>query len=172
MLNPQHLLRYGIRAYFLATSACVVLVCIIPALHKAFIPYGKTRPKTQPPGIFWPWLSDLTVPKRWFWHFYFLSIIMSIACGIQLTACSGGNHLCVLRPMVTVDGRTLLVLGMVLVQGCRRLNETLCVQKLSVTRMWIGHYLAGCAYYVMLNLAVIAEASMKPHSTSIIGSAS
>ena len=40
--DPAILLSLGLRAYFLLTSAAVVLVRVIPPLRQSFIPYGKT----------------------------------------------------------------------------------------------------------------------------------
>ena len=162
MLDSQKILRYSIPVYFLATSACVIFVRIVPVLHKAFIPYGKTRTVTQKSSLLLPRLADITVPKNWFWHYYLLSTSLSIFCGIQFAACSRGSCLCLIKSTGAVDGRSWLVWGMLFVQGCRRLYETLLIQKLSSAKMWIGHYLIGCAFYLMMNLAVFLEASPKP----------
>ena len=56
-----------------------------------------------------------------------------------------------------VDGRALLAWGMMFVQGCRRLYESIFIQKASSAKMWIGHYLVGCAFYFMMSLTVLAE---------------
>lgn len=158
----QTLLILILRTYFLATSATVLIVHFIPVLHEAFIPYGKTRSASQPSQSILQRLSDITVPKAWFWRYYHLSVALSIFCGIQFTVCTERSLLPWVR---NINGRTFFVWGMMLVQGSRRLYESLFIQKFSSARMWIGHYLVGCAFYTMMSLAVLAEGSNRPQGT-------
>jgi 3-oxo-5-alpha-steroid 4-dehydrogenase 3 len=156
-MDSQFLLPFILRLYFLSTSLAVLTVHFLPPLHKAFIPYGKTRHHTTSPQSMLDRISGLTVPKAWFWHYYFLSVLLSIFWG--LISVHGLNGWTWLR----IDSaRECLVWGMLLVQGVRRLYESLFILRASKARMWIGHYLVGCAFYTAMNLAVIAD---PPRST-------
>ena len=162
-IGSATLLIYVVRIYFLATSASVVVARIVPSLHKTFNPYGKTRaPSLNTPQSFVQHLSNITVPKSWFWHYYLLIVLLSVFWGIQFIVCSSDCERYLLRWMGDLDGTSVIVWGMMLVQGYRRLFESLYVQKPSPSRMWIGHYLVGCAFYVMMSIAVFAEGSSRP----------
>jgi hypothetical protein len=151
-MDSQFLLPFILRLYFLSTSLAVLTVHFLPPLHKAFIPYGKTRQPTTSPKSILDRISGLTVPKAWFWHYYFLSVLLSISWGIL--SVHGLNGWIWLR----IEGaRGWLVWGMLLVQGARRFYESLFILRASKTRMWIGHYLVGCAFYTAMSLAVIAD---------------
>ena len=160
ILDSRTLLIYTLRAYFLSTSASVLIASVVPSLNHAFIPYGKTRTATQSSNSPFHYLSNITVQKAWFWHYYLISVSLSIFWGTQLVVCSNGIQICLLPWLGSVDGRTLIVWAMMLLQGCRRLYESLCIQKLSSARMWIGHYLVGCVFYTMMSVAVLAEGSI------------
>jgi 3-oxo-5-alpha-steroid 4-dehydrogenase 3 len=155
----------ALRAYFLLTSVGVLIVRVIPSLHKAFIPYGKTLNGARKSELTLQWLSDFTVPKSWFWHYYFMSVILSSFWGIQSISCCFGSSVCILESLARVDGRTMMVWGMMFLQGCRRLYESLCLQRPSSARMWIGHYIAGNGFYIMMNQAVLAEGSSRTHGS-------
>jgi 3-oxo-5-alpha-steroid 4-dehydrogenase 3 / polyprenol reductase len=161
-LSLQLLLIYTLRAYFVLTSIGVLVARAIPQLRKAFIPYGKTYNGSRKDNSILQWLSEITVPKAWFWHYYFISVTLSVFWGAQFLACSNAHKLCLLEWLSYADGTTFLVWGMMLIQGSRRLYESLFLQKLSSARMWIGHYLVGCAFYVMMSLSVLVEGCNPP----------
>jgi len=159
--DPAILLSLGLRAYFLLTSAAVVLVRVIPPLRQSFIPYGKTLAGRQQPPSLLPWISNITVSKNWFWHYYLLSVLLSLFWGYQAFL-----HPSIVpfgcRSLTRVDGRTVIVWSLMLAQGCRRLYESLFVQKKSTARMWIGHYLVGCAFYIAMSMAVFVDGEQRP----------
>jgi 3-oxo-5-alpha-steroid 4-dehydrogenase 3 len=152
-------LTYVIRGYFLLTSVGVLVTWIIPPLRVAFVPYGKTLEGVTRGGSLVSWLAGITVPKAWFWHYYALSVALSVFWGLQIVLCSWGSRECVWGSLAMVDGRTIMLWGMMLAQGCRRLYETVYVQRSSPARMWIGHYMVGVAFYVMMSIAVLVEGS-------------
>jgi len=163
-LDLQSLIIVALRLYFLSTTAAVLLVHFVPPLHRAFIPYGKTRgtPSSSSHSVL-DRISEITVPKAWFWHYYLVSVSLSICWGFVFVWCSKRSEFCVFPWLRMGNGRAWLVWGMMLVQGCRRLYESLFVLKSSSARMWIGHYLVGCAFYTMMSVAVIAENCPNPH---------
>lgn len=168
-LDLQSLLVLSLRLYFLCTSAAVLVVHFLPPLHKAFIPYGKTRrTDTQLAESILDKISGITVPKAWFWSYYFLSILLSVFWGFMFIFCSNGAEICLLPWLSVEDVRIWLVWGMMLIQGCRRLYESLCVLRPSSVRMWIGHYLAGYAFYIMMSMSVFAENTPYQRSTTLV----
>jgi 3-oxo-5-alpha-steroid 4-dehydrogenase 3 len=153
--------------YFLLTSFGVIVVRIIPSLRAAFIPYGKTLTVQKSESLL-QWLANITVPKAWFWHYYFVSVVLSGFWGTQFVTCSLDSSLCVSDLLARVDGRTILVWAMMSIQGYRRLYESLYVQKASSARMWIGHYLVGNAFYVTMSIAVLADRTPRAEGSFLL----
>ena len=156
-----------LRSYFLLISAIVIIVHAVPILHTAFIPYGKTRrgPLKCKSSVI-ELLANVTVPKAWFWHYYIISVTLSILSGWQLLECSYVGQYCSIKLLETGDPTTVVAWGMMLVQGSRRLYECLRVQKASNARMWIGHYLVGCTFYIMMCATIFAEGILRTSSVS------
>ena len=108
-----------------------------------FLKYGKTleRPvegNCRKNGSIVQLLTQITVPKSWFAHFYVISCLLSGA-------------LCFTYPDIPV-------VWLVLVHSLRRLYETLYVSKYSVaSRMNWSHYLVGLWFYSTLNLIVFLD---------------
>jgi 3-oxo-5-alpha-steroid 4-dehydrogenase 3 / polyprenol reductase len=166
--DNECLIRLALQTYFLLTSVAVIFVRFIPPLRQSFIPYGKTlsNRSRQPPQVF-QWLANITVPKNWFWQYYLLSVSLSIFWGYQVLVCSSGESHCFWQKLSHVDGRTTIVWVMMLVQGGRRLCESLFLQRRSTARMWIGHYLVGCAFYTAMSVAVFADGRSRPLGVSL-----
>jgi 3-oxo-5-alpha-steroid 4-dehydrogenase 3 / polyprenol reductase len=152
------LIVVGLRSFFLIASAGVLIARAVPFLRTAFIPYGKTR--TTPPksnSYLIQYLSNITVPKAWFWHYYLLSVTLSVVSGFHIVDCSDGAESRIFKNLSMVNGRILLAWGMMFIQGCRRLCESTIIQRPSSARMWIGHYLVGCSFYIMMCPTIFAE---------------
>ena len=164
-IDLRVLVIYVLRAYFLSTSAVVLIARAIPQLRTAFIPYGKTYNGSPNKATILQRLSDITVPKSWFWHFYLLSTTLSIFWVMQFISCANRSQLCISEWLQLVNGRALMCWMLMFVHGCRRLFETIFVQKASSARMWIGHYLVGCAFYFMMSITVFAEGLDRPDGT-------
>jgi 3-oxo-5-alpha-steroid 4-dehydrogenase 3 / polyprenol reductase len=54
---------------------------------------------------------------------------------------------------------------MMFLHGVRRLYETMFLQNASSARMWIGHYLVGCAFYLVVSITVFIEDLDRPTGT-------
>ena len=150
----QRPLHFIVPACFIMMSLSVIVVRTVPILRRIFIPYGKTRSAIRQSPYLLHWLSDVTVPKSWFWHYYLLSTILSGCSTVVLVLCITQSNYCVSSWLPT-DAKTLILLEMMTIQGSRRLYESLFVFKGSYAKMWIGHYLVGCAFYVLMNIAVV-----------------
>lgn len=162
----QILLIWALRIYFVTTSLSVLIARNIPALRSAFIRYGKTRTDKQPTSnSLLLKLAEVTVPKYWFWHYYLVSASLSAFWAAQFVVCVRGTRICMFPWLANVDGRSCILWTMMAIQGCRRLYESMCVQKSSSAKMWIGHYMVGIAFYVAMSVSVFAETSTRPRSS-------
>ncbi|EXJ89047.1 hypothetical protein A1O3_02111 [Capronia epimyces CBS 606.96] len=155
MLGP---LVWAIRGFYLLSGIAILTVRSTPSLRDRFLAYGardhasddaRTRDTKKPPlGIqLLDFVASLKVPHSWFTHFYVVSVVSSLCC------------------MYTFgDRRTEAVLeipsfcsALMLLQGCRRLLECVVLTRPGQSRMWIGHYAIGFAFYVVTNIAIWAE---------------
>jgi len=109
-------------------------------------------------------LAGYTVPHRWFIHFYTLSAILSAFWAYQIwhqgflfrfvaTNTSIGPS-----DSMSTD-MTALVWALMLIQGVRRLFECIAFAKRSSSKMWIGHWILGLAFYACMSVAVWVEGS-------------
>jgi len=155
-------IRWALQSYFLLTSLVVIFARVIPSLRRSFIPYGKTLASRQQRLSLLEKLANITVPKNWFWHYYFLSMSLSVFWGYRALICSTGNSICLLQILSRIDGTTAIVWAMMFVQGCRRLYESLFIQRKSTARMWIGHYIVGCAFYTAMSFTVFIDGRQRP----------
>jgi len=167
-MHSQNLLISALRIYFLATSASVLIARNIPVLRTTFIPYGKTRiGKQQTSNSLLRTLADITVPKSWFWHYYLVSVSLSVFWAAQVAICTRGSRNCLFSWLAALDGRSGILWAMMAVQGARRLYESICVQKSSSAKMWIGHYVVGVMFYIAMSLTV-AETSTRPEGSTLM----
>lgn len=156
------LVSQAIKAFYLLSSLLILIVRLTPALRERFLDYGArgqtatspvTReaqkrgegPKRPSAGVqFLDCLTTLTVPHSWFTHFYVLCVVCSIfQCQHDV------------RSRMPFPSR--VASGALLLQGCRRLLECLFYNRRSNSRMWIGHYLIGLAFYFFTNLAIFLD---------------
>ncbi|KIW96384.1 uncharacterized protein Z519_03453 [Cladophialophora bantiana CBS 173.52] len=159
MLN---LVIWAIRAFYLLSSLAIFAVRLIPALGDRFLAYGarardpargsEDRKQKQPSvGVkFLDYVATFTVPHSWFTHFYILSIACSLACLFTFHQYAGTTE----NQDTDIPAFCSMLM---LVQGCRRLVECLVLTQQSKSRMWIGHYAIGMAYYIATNIAIWVE---------------
>ncbi|KAM7388584.1 hypothetical protein PAMP_024749 [Pampus punctatissimus] len=131
------------------------------------IRYGKTKQNLKRHDL----LLMFDIPKRWFWHFYVISVgwngfllALSLNCIIQhqsypvwLT-----GILDMLTDVQDTDSQvpqlsTLLVLLLLWVHSLRRLLECLFLSVFSDGAMHLVQYVFGLGYYVMLGLTVLCS---------------
>jgi len=132
---------------------------LIPPFRDRFLAYGARDPgvshgenrATKQSSLALQVLNYVAtwkVPHSWFVHFYIVSVLSSIACFSVFRSGSHSNFL----DLATFSSILMLV------QGTRRLLECFLVTKPSNSRMWIGHYAIGLAFYVVTNIAIWIEA--------------
>ncbi|TVY83259.1 Polyprenol reductase [Lachnellula suecica] len=84
------------------------------------------------------YIAEFQVPHSWFTHYYVVSVGSSLFWGYQM-----------FRVGVGVDDDVGA--------GGRRLYESLTLTRPSKSRMWVGLYLIGIAYYVFMGISVVVE---------------
>uniref|UniRef100_A0A8C0IRZ2 Polyprenal reductase n=1 Tax=Chelonoidis abingdonii TaxID=106734 RepID=A0A8C0IRZ2_CHEAB len=138
-------------------------------LFHDLIRYGKTKSGC---GQRQAWRRLLDVPKRWFSHFYILSVVwngfllllliqalflsrpfpiwlqdlLSALGGASQNQDVGDKHLSV-----------LLVLMLLLLHSFRRLIECLCISVFSSGVLHIVQYCFGLGYYIVIGLTVLCQ---------------
>ncbi|XP_047231332.1 polyprenol reductase [Girardinichthys multiradiatus] len=139
-------------------------------LFQDLIRYGKTKQKLNRAE----WLRVFDVPKRWFWHFYAISVfwnvfllLLSINFIYQLQSYPSWltGMLKILTGVPSFDGQapqlaTVLVQLLLCVHSLRRLLECLFVSVFSDGVMHLVQYLFGLGYYMVLGLTVLCSDQM------------
>lgn len=166
------LVSWTIKAFYLLSSLSILIVRLTPALRERFLDYGARAPivtqedpkpgersKKSSAGLqFLDFLATLNVPHAWFTHFY----VLCVACSVFLIQQDIWSRMAFPARMAS---QTLLL------QGGRRLLECLFYHRKSNSRMWVGHYLIGLAFYFFTNFAVLLDGvdwsnCDRPHSRS------
>lgn len=106
--------------------------------------------------------EGLQVPRAWFTHYYVVSVASSIFWAVQII--TNGRAFQFLAANADYhSGGTMTVNQVVLAwsfmaaQGLRRLYECLALEKPSQSRMWIGIWLLGILYYLVMGVSVWIE---------------
>ena len=164
---------WSIRSFYIFASYAILIVRFIPDLRDRFLNYGARSSETKEYDIqdsalprwfriqFDPvldWLADMTVPHSWFKHFYICS---SLCSAYWIFAHLNVAHyfpsafeLSLTNPW---EYRVMWARLLLQLQGLRRLYECVNVARPSRSRMWVGHYIIGIAFYVVTNIAIWIE---------------
>lgn len=162
-LLPSYLVVVTLGLSLACTLTLFVPSCpsIVPALTTYGVSALYLRDKIK-------FVQVISVPKRWFWHFYLLG---SFCVMFWLLFCGAVSHGMtspsktlrnVLRLLTSVKPQynwstTVLALCLVLLHVVRRLWETLCISVYSDTTMNIFHYIVGLIHYTILPLTIVCE---------------
>uniref|UniRef100_A0A3P9Q5A3 Polyprenal reductase n=1 Tax=Poecilia reticulata TaxID=8081 RepID=A0A3P9Q5A3_POERE len=145
-------------------------------LFQDLIRYGKTKQNLHRAE----WLRVFDVPKRWFWHFYAISVcwnvfllLLSFNLIYQLQSYPPWltGMLEILTGVPSSFGQapqlsTVLVQLLLCVHSLRRLLECLFVSVFSDGAMHLVQYLFGLGYYIVLGLTVLcSDLTAKGHGT-------
>ncbi|XP_074524480.1 polyprenal reductase [Halichoeres trimaculatus] len=136
-------------------------------IFEDLIRYGKTKQHREKGD----WLRVFDIPKRWFWHFYAVSVgwngfllVLSLNLTFQhqsypswldglLDILTGEPSSYSAAPQLT----TLLVQLLLFLHSLRRLQECLFVSVFSNAAMHLVQYLFGLVYYVILGLTALGS---------------
>ncbi|KAK0936955.1 hypothetical protein LTR29_011454 [Friedmanniomyces endolithicus] len=182
-----------LRSGYLAASALVLLVALIPPFRSRFLAYGaRTSPSSEassaekekaavksPPSkstliAVLNRLADITVPHSWFTSFYVVCVGWSLVWASQLLT-QGPLFRLVAAYATAERGATMtarqvaVAWAMLMVQGSRRLYESLEFAKPSKSRMWFVHWVLGIAFYTTTCMAVWVEGipAVQAHNFSL-----
>lgn len=161
----------ALRIGYLLSAVAILVIYAIPALRDRFLVYGprtapavkKRRPHEKQGSHVkaLDYFASITVPHRWFKHFYILSVVSSMVWLQQL--CTRGPMLqnvlsatSTNRPSMSFN-QLVLCWTLLTIQGSRRLYESIILAKPSVSEMWVGHYLLGLLYYPAMGVAIWIE---------------
>lgn len=175
LLDPARLCQ----AFFVLSAAAVLAVAATPPSARGLLTqYGaRNSTPTKNGGAqteaevdrftrFIGWATSIGhVPHSWFMHFYVLSVSSSIFwaqqyaySGTILESLAKVQTAQSSAPSMTLHQVQLTWLLMAL-QGARRLYECMFVMPASSSKMWIVHWLLGCAYYLIMGISVWIEGS-------------
>lgn len=163
-----------LRVGFTSAATGVLLVAALPPLRRRFVGYGKTAPPRRT-GSLLDWAANQTVPHAWFAHFYLTAILASVFWGIQIARHGGAYRLVASY----AEGRgekggmgihqVVIVWLAFLAQGVRRLNECWYMMKPGTSRMWIGHYVVGIVFYLVMSVAIWIEGTGELRRGRVVG---
>ncbi|XP_075422543.1 polyprenal reductase isoform X2 [Ascaphus truei] len=155
-------------------SSRASLFCVFEDL----IRYGKTKLGLQRPA----WLHCFDVPKRWFSHFYFVSVIwngillwlllQSLLLGFEIPAwIRSWLHFLNCDMQQQVPGGELsavMALTLLWVHGVRRLMECLFVSVFSTGVIHLVQYCFGLGYYLLIGLTVFGHYQLDSRTGKIV----
>ena len=142
----------------------------IPSFRQQIMNYGSrgsaptmkthTEPQGQLGKLF-SFIASFQVPHTWFTHYYVVSVVSSIFWGVQMYTRGWAfeylaAHTTETTSEMTINQVFLAWLFMTL-QGIRRLYESITLTKPSQSKMWVGLWLLGIAYYIFIGISVWIE---------------
>lgn len=160
----QHPLELCVGGYYAISIICILLIKYIKPLNN-LLKYGKTYNTTgSNANRIIEFLTTLTVPKRWFLHFYVIFFGCCFANGCLLTAlrtCPRFNAM--FTTFVSYWCPSILTFSpgykhykiifyILFVQSFRRLLESLLVTRFSpASKINVSHYIIGILFYVTIS---------------------
>lgn len=126
---------------------------------------GKDDARSQSPNLLCrplDFLATFTVPHDWFVSFYALSISLSLFWPPEALYLRGPMYRLVRdyteeREATMGFRQVQLVWIMLLIQGGRRLYESITFETNSRSEMWVGHWAIGIFFYTATSVAVWVE---------------
>lgn len=166
------------KGFFTLGSVVAIGGVLVPSFRTKIMNYGtratNTDTKPEEPvkqpksnlASLLDFVASFQVPHTWFTHFYVVSLISSIFWGVQIL--THGRVISFITSHHQVQGtsgmtinQVFLAWGFMALQGARRLYESIILAKPSQSKMWIGHWLIGIAYYVFIGISVWIEGICK-----------
>ncbi|CAD6196455.1 unnamed protein product [Caenorhabditis auriculariae] len=161
--------------YLISVTTALAISCLFTllapsdwfSLIPALTTYGKAAGdlQEQPPLV-----RAISVPKRWFTHFYIVGVVTTVLwlqflCAIYTQTVIPSPTLTYYLSMLTnlhiakhLSWTTgCVALTLVLMHVLRRCYETLFVCIYSDSTMNVFHYILGLAHYIILPLSIVCE---------------
>ncbi|CAG5862345.1 unnamed protein product [Menidia menidia] len=147
-------------------------------LFQDLIRYGKTKQTLRRAD----WLRAFDVPKRWFWHFYAISVtwnIFLLAVYLNATYQQQSFPSWLTRVLDVLTGMpgsasqvpqlsTVLVQMLLCAHSLRRLLECLFVSVFSDGVIHLAQYGFGLGYYIILGLTVLCSDRMSKETGTLL----
>lgn len=143
---------------------------LFPSFRTHIMNYGSRSTTSKTPELKAPTgfiqglieiVGSLQVPHAWFTHYYVVSVLSSLFWGFQI--CTKGSTFKLLasyshpRTSNMAANQVLLAWSFMAFQGVRRLYESITLTKPSQSRMWVGLWAIGMAYYAFMGISVWIE---------------
>ncbi|KAM4710318.1 polyprenal reductase [Discoglossus pictus] len=169
-------------AFVIALLVHLLLGCrssqsFICSIFQDVIRYGKTKSVVQRPA----WVYYLDVPKRWFTHFYLVSLfwngillwflLQKTLFGVDFPDC-----IRLLHHFLNVDSKehilggefsTILSLALLWLLSLRRLMECLFVSVFSSGVINLVQYCFGLGYYLLVGLTILGQSPLNNRTVSV-----
>ncbi|KAH6719737.1 3-oxo-5-alpha-steroid 4-dehydrogenase-like protein [Leptodontidium sp. MPI-SDFR-AT-0119] len=169
------------KAFFCLGTAVDIGGTLIPSFREHIMNYGSRKTdqsnagnkhRTQSFGLI-EYVASIQVPHTWFTHYYVISVASSIFWAFQIyTRGAAFEFLAAFsqRTESMTVNQAILAWFFMAFQGIRRLYESLTLTKPSQSKMWVGLWLIGMAYYVFIGVSVWIEgvAVLSQHGLSSI----
>lgn len=158
-------------AFFVLGTTVDLGGILIPSFRQHVMNYGSrgiTPNASKDPSILskpaniLEFIGSIQVPHTWFSHYYIVSVASSIFWAHQIIArgaafkflASYSQHDS--TKSMTVN-QIALAWGFMALQGGRRLYESFALTKPSQSKMWIGLWVVGIAYYIFMGISIWIE---------------
>lgn len=159
------------KAFFILGTAVDIGGALIPSFRQHVMNYGSRAvapiaPKdksarTRATNLL-EYIGSIQVPHAWFTHYYVVSVASSIFWAFQIIA--RGTAFKLLASYSQQDtaqsmsvNQVFLAWGFMAIQGSRRLYESSTFTKPSQSKMWVGLWAIGMAYYIFMGISVWIE---------------
>ncbi|CAJ0579391.1 unnamed protein product, partial [Mesorhabditis spiculigera] len=164
MLPPLLLIYlYGATIGLLVVCTVTLYAPGLASFIPAFTLYGKTSGQDMMPLV-----ERISVPKRWFAHFYLIAVIWT---GFLIGYANAISHAVTTQPKWVLEYLAsmtssqphyswttgLLALSLIMFHVTRRCQESLFVSVYSDMKMNVFHYIMGIAHYIAFPLTVVCE---------------
>ncbi|XP_077333597.1 polyprenal reductase [Lithobates pipiens] len=164
-----------IALFFHVLGDCARRSSPLCAIFQDLIRYGKT--KIGRPA----WLHCFDLPKRWFSHFYYLSVfwngallwlvVQSQLFGVEIPQwLQSLLHFFNKEPQQKISGgevSTILALSLIWLHSLRRLEECLYVSIYSSGVIHVAQYGLGVAYYFLIGITLLDYANLDPKNVTV-----
>ncbi|XP_063316048.1 polyprenol reductase [Pelobates fuscus] len=140
------------------------------------IRYGKTKTGLQRPA----WLHWLDVPKRWFYHFYIVSIfwngvllwllVRTWLLGFETPEWIKSIHYLIREDSQQTSGEelsTMLALSLIWLHSVQRLVECLFVSVFSSGVIHLAQYCFGLIYYLLVGITILSYSRLDTKAFSV-----
>ncbi|RIB21223.1 hypothetical protein C2G38_2078826 [Gigaspora rosea] len=167
-------LLFLIRLFYIIIIAAFIIISCFKSLKISILSYGKlgTSARFTAKNPIEAYIQSLTVPKQWFKHFYIVGSLWAAFLIIDVIILRKGNkgHVAYFvqifdstekyEPEYFKEPVTECIVGLIMfqVQTIRRMYECFFIERPSVgSKMHVGLYLLGLAFYLATGLSVFIE---------------